>query len=357
MVSNLAILGISTGGAVLAIVSVLLFVNSGMVTGNESVTLKEENHVKEKETPELQDIYNHALDLVNKDRLDHGLSVLSLGDNMAAQHHADDLLKNKYFSHWNSEGLKPYVEYTKADGRGSVAENIASTELYCAKEENSCMPDSFDVLEEVAIHEYAMIHNDTHADNRHRDTILDPFNTHVNFGIAYDDERLYFVQHFERNLVDWDNFSLQDNDTLLLAGNITSSEFLLNEIFIYEDPASASLSTEQLNNDIPYNYGHYDMGDLVGVILSPPPSNKMYAECDDGALKITEIDGKACIHYEVYEENTNLQNNLDITVDVSKWLNQDRDNDYIHTIYITLMNKQDKDIITEATSVTLEYLN
>ena len=34
--------------------------------------------------------------------------------------------QSKYFSHWNTDGVKPYVTYTQHDGRAYVKENIAA---------------------------------------------------------------------------------------------------------------------------------------------------------------------------------------------------------------------------------------
>jgi len=66
-----------------------------------------------------------ALEQVNDDREKHGVPPVNLGNNSAAQKHADDSLEFDYFSHWNSEGVKPYVTYTLFGGRGNVAENIS----------------------------------------------------------------------------------------------------------------------------------------------------------------------------------------------------------------------------------------
>ncbi len=75
--------------------------------------------------PTYEELINYALNLINEDRAKHGLAPVSLGNNIAAQKHAEDMLKYRYISHWDSEGYKPYMRYTEYNGRGEVSENAS----------------------------------------------------------------------------------------------------------------------------------------------------------------------------------------------------------------------------------------
>ena len=57
---------------------------------------------------ELADLKNHMLELINGDRQANGLDLVTLGDNPAAQEHAEEMSANGYLSHWGMDGMKPY---------------------------------------------------------------------------------------------------------------------------------------------------------------------------------------------------------------------------------------------------------
>ena len=56
------------------------------------------------------------LDLINEERVKRGLNPAFMGSNAAAQAHADNLLETCTLSHWDSDGLKPYMKYSQAGG-------------------------------------------------------------------------------------------------------------------------------------------------------------------------------------------------------------------------------------------------
>ena len=327
---------------------------------NEETTITPSiKEIKPKQTtqPKKEDIIktdyrefiDYSLELVNKDRADHGLKPVLLGTNPSAQHHADDLLLNQYFSHWNTKGVKPYVTYTEFDGLGLVKENIAKTEIHCPT--IACLPHFFDAEAEMTRHEYGMMYEDEASDWGHRDNILDPFHTHVNFGIAFDNQRFYYVQHFENNMVKWDELSLSEKGILSFKGELPPG-FTLENISIFEDPNSKVLTNQILDNEPPFNLGRYDQGILVGMLVKPPPFMSNYIECSAGKLEIhDETNKKNCIEYEIFSEDENGDNYLMIEANVSKWLDQTG----LHTVYVNLLNEKSEDYVS-VSSITLEYL-
>ena len=50
---------------------------------------------------------------------------MTLGNNTAAQKHAEEELANGYISHWGMDGMKPYMRYTLAGGFNYEAENLS----------------------------------------------------------------------------------------------------------------------------------------------------------------------------------------------------------------------------------------
>ena len=281
--------------------------------------------------------------------MEHGVKPVKLGGIGSAQAHADDMLQNKYYSHWYSDNVKPYVVYTKMGGRGSVGENIAKTTSTCPT--GFCLPNVYDPKKEIAGHQYRMMYDDAESDWGHRDNILDPHHITVNFGIAYDNEHFYFVQHFETYLLRINNVSMSSDSVFGIDAEIPP-EYSVSNISIYEDPKSKQLSATVLNNQAPYNIGYYDQGELVGLLVPILPPNRYYEECSPGMIKSTDEEGNlSCISYESYTNFSQSPNRINIKTDVSKWLEREG----LHTIYLVLENKDTGEKVA-ATSITLEYL-
>jgi len=317
---------------------------------NKPITPQEPQVPKEESIPKQsskEELYSHALQLVNKDRADYGLNPVKLGNNPAAQQHADDMLRVNYFSHWSSNGVKPYVTYTQLGGRGAVSENAGFSYSYCPS--SNCLQNVFDPFEEISKSEHGMVYNDAASNWGHRDNILNPHHTHVNFGVAYDNEKFYFVEHFEDNVIDWTRIELVAVDELQLVGNLPSGYSFYN-IAVYSDPNPKTLTGQSLNNESPYNAGYYDQGNLVGMIVERPPPNSYYEECSAGKIMVTTDTNKQCVDYVTFENKSGYSDRLDISVDVSKWLGTDG----LHTIYVTLNYGIGEPV--QATSLTLEYL-
>ena len=65
----------------------------------------------------------YMLELINQARAEAGAPPVVLGDNHAAQLHAESGLANCFGSHWGIDGLKPYMRYSLAGGYQSNGEN------------------------------------------------------------------------------------------------------------------------------------------------------------------------------------------------------------------------------------------
>jgi uncharacterized protein YkwD len=72
-----------------------------------------------------EELVQHVLNRINKDRADFGLLPVELSSNQAAQIHAEDVFGTRQISHWMTNGEKPYMTYTQYDGEGSVQQNVA----------------------------------------------------------------------------------------------------------------------------------------------------------------------------------------------------------------------------------------
>ena len=284
---------------------------------------------------ELSVLYDHALELANEDRAKHGLEPVALSETGSAQDHADDMMEIGYYSHWHSEGVKPYATYTKHGGTGYVAENIGAN--WCS---GYCYP--IDPFEAIKKHQRGMVYRDAHADWGHRDNILNPAHTHVNFGISYSGSKLYFVQHFESNGAGWSDVHLKDGK-LVMDGTARWGGTPL--ISIYRDPEPEPLSARQLGTVEPYSLPFYKMGEMVGMVVKVP-SGGAYRQCPNGDL-LTQ-DG--CYPYSFWRADTRSDGRIRITADVSKWAGTGG----LHTALVFLPGADG--VHVPSSVVTLEYL-
>ncbi|MBC7090809.1 MAG: CAP domain-containing protein [Nitrososphaeria archaeon] len=208
----------------------------------------------------LTRLIKYALDVINRDRVEYGLKPVELGNNPAAQYHAEDLASMLCLSHWGSNGMKPYMRYTIFGGKFFVQENVAAVFM----SGRATVPSEQEMLSFISQMEHEMMYNDASSDWGHRKNILDPMHTHVNIGIAYNSQIFVIVQDFENILIKWSEFSTK-NTTVTLKGR-----FLQNlrpyMVIVYYDPTPSPLSSKDLRN-APYN-GSYSFGELLGAIVS-----------------------------------------------------------------------------------------
>jgi len=301
--------------------------------------------LKPKSTATREELYKYALKIVNDDRAAKGIPPVTLSNTPSAQEHADDMLKLQYFSHWNSNGLKPYVTYTMLGGRGDVRENISYVVAHCFS--GNCYANAFDLFKEIKDSEYNMVYQDASSGWGHRDNILDPNHTNVNFGIAFDNNRFYFVEHFENNIISWHAAKLVGSE-LHLSGSLPAS-YSLSQILVYTDPSPVTLTTNDLDGRAPYNLGHYDSGTLAGIMAPKLSPGYYYPECSTDKIEIQSNNEKNCIDYTTFENRGNAASEMDMIVNVSKWMGSG-----IHTIYIQLKKANGDE--TSSSSLTLEYL-
>ena len=313
-----------------------------------TIAIAENHNVQPQTQPtDLPSLYAYALKVVNDDRKVNGLNPVALSNIGSAQNHANDQISLQYFSHWNSDGVKPYVVYTKLSGRGSVAENNYYTYSYCPT--SNCLENTYDPYVEIKRGEDSMMNNDAASNWGHKKNILDPNHTHVNFGIAYTDDRFYFVQNFENNLVNWQTVQLTGG-SLMLSGTILPG-YTMDSIDVFSDPSPKALTENDLDNSPPYDAGYYDQGTDVGMIVPRPMGNSYYPECSPGKITASFSDGKSdCLDYTMYVNNSPSPNGINTVIDVSKWLGKGG----LHTIYVNF--KDSSGNLTPATSWTLEYL-
>ena len=205
---------------------------------------------------DLAQYRQQLLELINADRKDHALFPVALGNNGAAQGHAEDMLRHDYISHWDPLGLTPYMRYTLAGGESYEAENVAlgygsrSTAESLAEAQESLMNSP-----------------------GHRRNILDKWHNRVNLGIACSESACAVVQQFESDYV---LFSVQptiSNGILRFAGDL-KGDFTLQGADLWYDQPPHSLTPGQLDATYSYFAGQQP----ATFLRKPPGENSYYSE-------------------------------------------------------------------------------
>jgi uncharacterized protein YkwD len=217
---------------------------------------------------------NYALSVINQDRAANGTAPVTLAFDRAGQQHVDSMLYYDYFSHNDTQGLKPYMRYTLLGGRAADFENVAI-------EYDSHFTSTRDVENAIKTLEYQMMNNDSLCcANGHRDNILGNLHTQVSIGVAYNSTTVYFGEEFVNDYVAM-SFSptagctLSGNCEVVMSGvplnvNFTSGIYA---VYVAYDSTPFPVSPAQLNAG-PHEYLP---GTLIGGVL--PPCNPLFQLC------------------------------------------------------------------------------
>ena len=193
------------------------------------------------------------LELINIAREDAGVPPVALGDNDAAQLHAESALANCFASHWGIDGLKPYMRYSLAGGYQSNGEN--------GRGANQCYGDGYAPIESI---------NDEIRSGMiswmgspgHRDNILDKHHKKVNIGLAWDKHNIKAYQHFEGDYVHYADLpSIGADGILSLSGTTKNGAGFASVedlgVHIYYDPPPHELTRGQLARTYAYCNGQW----------------------------------------------------------------------------------------------------
>lgn len=220
--------------------------------------------------PELRrlDGKRYMLDLINDARANAGLNSVDLGDNIAAQLHAETALANCFAGHWGIDGLKPYMHYSLAGGYQSNGENGSGSD-YCVRATDGYMAEG-SVKARV---DEAM---DGWMDSPgHRRNILTPQHQKVNIGIAYDRYNTVMYQHFEGDYVEYDMIPSIASGILSLSGTTKNGAGFHKKsdlgVQIYYDPPPHPLTRGQVSRTY-----CYDSGRQLTALREPLPDGTFW---------------------------------------------------------------------------------
>ena len=211
----------------------------------------------------------YMLALINAARIDAGVPPVELGDNTAAQLHAESALANCFSSHWGIDGLKPYMRYSLAGGYQSNGENGHGSD-YCIK-----ASDRYTALHSVNQEIDDAVEGWMNSPG-HRKNILDRLHKKVNIGLAWDRYNFLAYQHFEGDYVEYDELPSLDANGLLSISGATKNGVRFRSkrdlgVQIYFDPPPHELTRGQVSRTY-----CYDNGRQVAALREPLTGNSRW---------------------------------------------------------------------------------
>ena len=204
-------------------------------------------------TPNLRflDEKRYMLGLINEERREAGVPEVSLGDNNAAQIHAENSIRDCVLGHWGTDGFGPPMRYSLAGGFQSNQEN-ASGHNYCLSQEERPRYRAIQSIQEAI----QRTMNGYMNSSGHRDNILDPWHRKVNLGLSWDTHQIWNVQHFEGDYADCSVPPTIEGTTLRVS--CTTKEVLpaqsLAQMVVY-DPPPYALTRGQISWSYSYTSG------------------------------------------------------------------------------------------------------
>ena len=204
--------------------------------------------------PDLRHIEGkrYMLKLINAERAKAGLAPVVLGDNIAAQLHAEAALENCFAGHWGIDGLKPYMRYSLAGGYQSNSENGHGSD-YCIKASERYSP-----IEDVPT-QIRKAMQGWMGSPGHRRNILDRWHKKINIGLAWDRYNFLSFQHFEGDYVEYGELPSIEEGILKIEGRTKNGarfdKDLDLHIQIYYDPPTHSLTRGQVTRTYCYDNG------------------------------------------------------------------------------------------------------
>jgi len=206
--------------------------------------------------PAVQDfsaaLQAYMLEIINQDRQANGRNPVAWDPvaDKAGRLHAQDMVEQDYFSHWNRDGLGPDHRYTLAGGTHAVMENIHAFEYVYEDGRGAPIEDWNWVIENAQ--------SGLMDSPGHRKNILDPAHTHVGVGMAYDPEtgRFRLAQEFTNQYAQLDGplpTQARLGESIVVRGEFIGDNLSNPLLNLAYEPFPAPLSVEELNQTSTYS--------------------------------------------------------------------------------------------------------
>lgn len=266
----------------------------------------------------IQQIRLQMLGEINSARKSNGIPTVELDEHvcMVAQLHAEDMADGEYFSHWDRDGLKPYMRYSLAGGYHAISENLSRAKGI-----------PLERLPRSIITSYL---NEKPPDDGHRRTLLQRHATHVGIGIAVRGGWVYVVQDFITKLVKLyplPQFATLD-ERLQILGKLREG-WELHNIDVFYEPLPSPMTKDELNGK-----GAYGLPNERKSLFKLLPPNARYSDGSRGDIVVTD-DGSFFSPLPFY-------NNRPGVYTVVIWLKEKAGNAHVHATTASVFVCRDK---------------
>lgn len=228
---------------------------------------------------EVPPLASHLLNQVNLERGEAGASSLKI-DPLAcavAEKHATEMARHNFLSHWGLDGRKPYHRYSFAGGVEAIQENGSAL--------NSS---TLIISDEVPVHLMSMhrsMHDEVPPHDGHRQTILNPYHTHVGFGYADYGYCVRLCELYIARYVSIDSYAATApaRSKFVLSGRLLETRYSIEcvDVFYELPPAPPELSWLR----VPRPYGLPEDRESLLPKLS---SNSVYEDGTKGSIEMLD---------------------------------------------------------------------
>lgn len=215
--------------------------------------------------------------LVNEAREEASLTPVVLGANPAPQEHAEDMAESCFLSHWGTDGMKPYMRYSRAGGVQVDAENVSGASF--------CPTDPSRYAQKPLAAELREAFSGLMESTGHRANILRPEHRVLHVGMSYRAPNFWLVQQFSGRYAAFAQTPSIEDGWLTFDMSACNGARLSNDdlaVQVRHDPLPSQLTPSQLQRTSCYSPGR-----AVAALRSPPPPGSSYTE-DEFRLQVSD---------------------------------------------------------------------
>lgn len=223
-------------------------------------------------TPEekLREQRAYLMALVNSTREKAGLPAVTLGNNKAAQEHAEAMLWHGFTGHWGLDGLTPAMRYTLAGGVNYMKENTSGV---IGIKHSEWGPQYKKQTWRESLNE---IHQGLLNSSGHLRNILDKWHRKLSLGIACNKYTCSVVQNFEGDYVEFTQIPhISKAGVLTFAGKLKHG-FTMTNVHVWYHETPHPLTLGQL--DATYSYS---TGQEPAIFITEPAKPGYYYSDSD----------------------------------------------------------------------------
>ncbi len=223
------------------------------------------------------------VEFINQDREKESVEPVLFSEELSqmADKHCRELLDNKYTSHWNQAGWKPYMRYSQQGFVDQTSENISSMDI------NHMEVSPQRLRQEMAARHESMV-SEKPPNDLHRQSILDPRHTHVGIGLAYSETGVRLIEVFADRYAKVEPLPrrLKPSGRIFLDGRLLDRGYEVQAVSVFYEPLPKPLSLLELAGTFMYS-----LPDDERILRPKLPGGLRYSSPDGGTGEI-EIQGR-----------------------------------------------------------------